>query len=356
MRHLPRFLTASEEQLFPALSATSVTRQDSNAAGRLKRWLREVVWHKLCGYHPVTCRGVREGFSAAEDHDGTACVQNSAPVPQTSPYYSRRRDDAHIDDGATDASDEVFETCLIEEIYCRKSDASEDGKEETVVAADYDVDPDGPLPESLDWRPPHRYQDNGGRRFGAADWDLTEVNKSRLSEASHLAFPDCEHTLDEEVSSGCFFDQDGEDAWLATVAALAPRFASPVEPPRTLQQSQDVFDQLFNACRQSEAVTFSQILQQLGADSCVKLLESEHVDIFRVSGIRCAPMVLKVFDGSYIAKHVSGLCNEINISWFLKALAKGEENQTTGFSQLQTCRLERPSRRHCHHHLFIQVH
>ncbi|XP_077514806.1 uncharacterized protein LOC144125153 [Amblyomma americanum] len=311
---LTGFLTASEEQLFP-LSVSSDTDQPLNVGGRLKRWLRDAVWPDLLGYNPTICGGVLEDFSAAEYHGGTLRTEELAPRPQTSSYGGCTRDDVNRADDANRASTEAFETPLLDDIYCRRSDASEDGTDETEVVEGNWADLDESRPQRLEWQPSHHHQRDERRRSGLADWELSHVNNSGLSEdTAYLALPE-NKCPSEEVLGACSFDQHQQNACCAAAAAVAPCFVSPVEPLRAPRHSQDLFEQLLKACRQPEAVAFSEILQELGVETCVKLHESEHTDIFRVSGVRCAPMVLKVFDCSYIARHVRCLCNEINTSW-----------------------------------------
>ncbi|XP_077517064.1 uncharacterized protein LOC144127929 [Amblyomma americanum] len=228
---LTGFLTASEEQLFP-LSVSSDTDQPLNVGGRLKRWLRDAVWPDLLGYNPTICGGVLEDFSAAEYHGGTLRTEELAPRPQTSSYGGCTRDDVNRADDANRASTEAFETPLLDDIYCRRSDASEDGTDETEVVEGNWADLDESRPQRLEWQPSHHHQRDERRRSGLADWELSHVNNSGLSEdTAYLALPE-NKCPSEEVLGACSFDQHQQNAWCAAAAAVAPCFVSPVEPLR----------------------------------------------------------------------------------------------------------------------------
>ncbi|KAK8780584.1 hypothetical protein V5799_018074, partial [Amblyomma americanum] len=246
-----------------AVSVSSDTDQPLNVGGRLKRWLRDAVWPDLLGYNPTICGGVLEDFSAAEYHGGTLRTEELAPRPQTSSYGGCTRDDVNRADDANRASTEAFETPLLDDIYCRRSDASEDGTDETEVVEGNWADLDESRPQRLEWQPSHHHQRDERRRSGLADWELSHVNNSGLSEdTAYLALPE-NKCPSEEVLGACSFDQHQQNAWCAAAAAVAPCFVSPVEPLRAPRHSQDVFDQLLKACRQPEAVAFSEILQEL---------------------------------------------------------------------------------------------
>ncbi|XP_077517359.1 uncharacterized protein LOC144128137 [Amblyomma americanum] len=145
--------------------------------GRLKRWLRDAVWPDLLGYNPTICGGVLEDFSAAEYHGGTLRTEELAPRPQTSSYGGCTRDDVNRADDANRASTEAFETPLLDDIYCRRSDATEDGTDETEVVEGNWADLDESRPQRLEWQPSHHHQRDERRRSGLADWEQVPIGR-----------------------------------------------------------------------------------------------------------------------------------------------------------------------------------
>ncbi|CAN7974791.1 unnamed protein product, partial [Ixodes persulcatus] len=113
--------------------------------------------------------------------------------------------------------------------------------------------------------------------------------------------------------------------------------------------SKMLFGDLLGMSRHRAPVTFRVPLNELGVDGCVKLRESCHSEVFRISGIR-GIAVLKVVHIEYIVRHLQHLVNEVQVGLlvsfsslcnrfvtcrFLKDLRGSLENQTTGFSELR---------------------
>ncbi|EEC13339.1 conserved hypothetical protein [Ixodes scapularis] len=98
--------------------------------------------------------------------------------------------------------------------------------------------------------------------------------------------------------------------------------------------SKTLFGELLGMCRHQAPVTFRVMLNELGIDGCIKLRESCHSEVFRISGIR-GTAVLKVVHIEYIVRHLQHLVSEVKVGLFLKDLRGNPDNRTAGFSELR---------------------
>ncbi|KAL1482961.1 hypothetical protein MTO96_033464 [Rhipicephalus appendiculatus] len=110
---------------------------------------------------------------------------------------------------------------------------------------------------------------------------------------------------------------------------------APVDQLRPGSSSEIVFGELLRECKYGVPITFEAMLEDIGAEGCVKLCEGAlYTEVFRTCGTR-GSAVLKVFHQAHLIRHLHLLLTEVRIARSLRCLAMSSENSTDGFAELR---------------------
>ncbi|KAH7974927.1 hypothetical protein HPB49_021520 [Dermacentor silvarum] len=310
-------------------SHNGFTDQDLTDAGKVQQWLPAITGETLQGHRPNRSECIATRLSDADERgfragqEGLRSRDRSQTFSASNKAACQRRDGSEVRGN------------LAEDLYYQVKWRSQDNTEKIPEIVDYGNE-DQPLLQVSD--DSSDSESNGGRRCsGGGDGDRSDVNNSGLSEeTAYMELPNSERS--SEAASICSWNAATQKDWLSVTAAVDPLVVTRTPLPSPQRRPRNLFDQLLEACRQPEPVSFSATLQELRVDTCVKLHESEYADIFLVSTVRGDTMTLKVYDCARITKYMQCLINEVRIGWSLTMLAEGLENQTRGFPQLHMTR------------------
>ncbi|KAL1469615.1 hypothetical protein MTO96_024910 [Rhipicephalus appendiculatus] len=317
----------SDAEASTAERHNSYRAEEATTVGAVQQWLRGVALQ-----HPSQGRRPTELLAGRISDVLGSRVGRDGPLRSRSGWSRGAAASDRV--RATDGND--VRSDLAERLQDGAGSASEDDAEEIAVFGDYD-DEGKPLLELSDDSSGCEGSNGEERHSGRGDGDRSDMNTSGLSEeTAYMDLPKSERS--SATASICSLDVATQDAWFSATATFDPLVATPALRPNPPQRPRNMFEELLEACRQQEPVSFSTVLKQLGVENCVKLHESENADIFLVSTVRGDTMVLKVYDCAHIGKHLCCVINEIRIGWSLTMLANGLENQTGGFPRVHMAR------------------
>ncbi|XP_037561060.1 serine/threonine-protein kinase haspin-like [Dermacentor silvarum] len=153
----------------------------------------------------------------------------------------------------------------------------------------------------------------------SADWEWTSSNTlpSQLSEEAETA--DFSSSIGDQLSI----------ERLSTPLLHAPAKNVLATP------SEKAFGELLRECKHATPMTFDAVLEDIGAEGCVKLHEGGvYSEVFRTCGSRGAA-VLKVLHPGYLREHLQQLLTEVRVARILRKMSMNVDNNTGGFAELR---------------------
>ncbi|XP_065300778.1 uncharacterized protein [Dermacentor albipictus] len=183
-----------------------------------------------------------------------------------------------------------------------------------------------------------------------ADPEMTKIPESNVSEndvawssdeTTYARFPSRlspsgspRSSISPEDGNGVD-SNDGAHAQQLFVQLPEPLPRTPVDQLLPGPSSEKIFGELLRECKHGVPLTFEAMLEDIGADGCVKLCEGGvYTEVFRTCGTR-GGAVLKVLHPAYLVRHLNLVLTEVRIARSLRSLSMDVDNNTRGFAELR---------------------
>ncbi|XP_054932250.1 uncharacterized protein [Dermacentor andersoni] len=202
--------------------------------------------------------------------------------------------------------------------------SSEDDLSGGSLAADVSLEKD-----AAEERVPKSNLDAGKGQSVKADPEMTKIPESNVSEndvawssdeTTYARFPSRPSPSGSPRSSISLEDGNGVDsndgvhAQQLFVQLPEPLPRAPVDQLVPGPSSEKIFGELLRECKHGVPLTFEAMLEDIGADGCVKLCEGGvYTEVFRTCGTR-GGAVLKVLHPAYLVRHLHLVLTEVRIA------------------------------------------
>ncbi|XP_049518776.1 uncharacterized protein LOC125943482 [Dermacentor silvarum] len=166
-----------------------------------------------------------------------------------------------------------------------------------------------------------------------AAWSSDETTYARLPSRATTSDGYRPSTSPEERNE--VDSNDGVPAQQLFLQLPEPLPRAPVDQLLPGPSSEKIFGELLRECKHGVPITFDAMLEDIGAEGCVKLCEGGvYTEVFRTCGTR-GGAVLKVMHPTYLVRHLHLVLAEVRIARSLRSLSMGVDNNTGGFAELR---------------------